>query len=74
MKCKKNDCRCHHEMLPLTSVEAIQARKMNLLFQYLRDVQDLNRQLRLLDISEEVAQLQRENDRALGELLVRFGK
>lgn len=58
----------------LKSAKEIQGRKTDLLFQYLRDVQELNRQLRMIEISKEVAQAQREHDRALGELLVRFGK
>jgi len=74
MRCQNEDCRCSDENPPLTSAKEIQARKSDLLFQYLRDVQKLNQQMKLLQISEEIERINGQQDRELGDLLVREGR
>jgi len=74
MRCQSEDCRCSDEKPPLTSAKEIQARKSDLLFEYLRGVQELNQQMKLFQISEEIERINRQQDRELGNLLVREGR
>jgi len=45
-----------------------------LLFRFLRDTFELNKQLRTYQIAEEILQIDRERDRAMHELLLKEGK
>lgn len=74
MTCKNNGCSCSETKILLTTAQGIQTRKMELLFQYLRDVQELNQQLKTLHIAEDMAELQKEHDRKMGDLLLQYGK
>ena len=63
-----------HEPLEFKSIEEIRERKTDLLFEYLRDIKDLNRQQKEFEIIEEIARIYREHDKKLNELLLKEGK
>jgi hypothetical protein len=52
----------------------IQEQKTELLFQYLRDIRDLNLEMKMLELSQEFAQIRHDHDKALAALLLREGK
>lgn len=56
------------------TAEEIRQRKTEILFTYLRGLQELNKQLRLLEIREEIARINQDHDRALAELFEREAK
>lgn len=62
------------EQSAFRTAEEIRERKTEILFTYLRGLQTLNKQLRLLEIREEIAQINRDHDRALAELFEREAK
>lgn len=74
MTCQSKGCRCSETKLISITPKEIQERKTELLFQYLRDVLELNRQLKMLEISEHLAQLQKEHDKKMSDLLLQYGK
>jgi len=63
-----------HEPMEFKSVEEIRERKTELLFDYLRNIKDLNRQQKEFEIIEEIARIYREHDKKLDELFQREGK
>jgi len=72
---KSNEADYHaDEQVALRTAEEIRARKTELLFTYLRGIQELNRQLRMLEIREDIARINRDHDRALAELFERVGR
>ena len=62
------------EQIAFRTAEEIRKRKTELLFSYLRGIQELNRQLRMLEIREDIARINRDHERALAELFIRAGK
>jgi hypothetical protein len=57
-----------------SSVEAIRERRTELLFEYLKQKFELDRQLRLLNVSEQLATVNREHERALNEVFLKMSK
>lgn len=55
-------------------IEELRKRKTEALFDFLRKFQELNRQIKLVEIREDVAQLNRDYDKALVELFQREAK
>jgi hypothetical protein len=58
----------------ISSIEAIRERKTELLFEFLRQKFEMDRQLRLLTVSEELAALNRAHELALNEVFLQQAK
>lgn len=58
----------------LCSIEAIRERQTKLLFEYLNEKFELDRQLRLLNISEQLAVVNREHKQRLNEVFLKEAK
>ena len=56
------------------SAEDIRQLKTTLLFEYLKKIIELNRQLKLIEVHEEFIKIGWAHDRALNELLQKEGK
>jgi hypothetical protein len=74
MCCKQDGERSPQVFVEVTSPEEIRELKTQLLFRFLRDTFELNKQLRTYQIAEEILQIDRERDRAMHELLLKEGK
>lgn len=59
------------DYLKAASPDEIRELKTRLLFQYLRDLLDLNKQLRTFEIAEEISKLHQEHDQALHQVLIK---
>ena len=55
-------------------IEELRGRKTDLLFEFLRNILEINRQIREIEIREDIAQLNREYDKSMMELFKRDGK
>lgn len=57
-----------------SELKEITEQKTNCLFEYLRQVQELNTRMRQLQLSDELMSMAREHDQKLKDILLREGK
>ena len=50
-------------------INELRKRKSDLVFSFLRNIQEINRQIKLNQLTEEVARINRDYDKALTELI-----
>lgn len=55
-------------------IEELRKQKTELLFEFLRRIQEINRQIKVIGIREDIAEINRHYDKSLMELFVRDGK
>jgi len=55
-------------------IDVLRKRKSDALFEFLRKVQEINRQIKLKEIKAEIAQMDREYDKSMMELFKREAK